>query len=82
MMLHQDPAMTEARLMEQVRGRYLAVSTTLLYGPVSSPTMPMIQDALRKYQPVARTMTFLIYDFTHEPARPASTTHANRQSAP
>jgi hypothetical protein len=47
----------EARL----RGCYLAVSTTLLYGgPGQSP----LGEHLRAMQPTGQTMTFRIYDFT------------------
>jgi hypothetical protein len=46
------------------QGRYLAASTTLLYGSYlqSSPQTEII-DFLRRCRPVARTQTFLIYDF-------------------
>ncbi len=48
---------TEARL----RGCYLAVSTTLLYGgPGQSP----LGERLREMRPIGQTMTFRIYDFT------------------
>jgi hypothetical protein len=58
------------------RGRYLAVGTTYLYGGyiienarkgqrVEKSALIAIRD-LRALQPVARTTTFLIYDFTDE----------------
>ncbi|MFZ0932065.1 MAG: hypothetical protein WAN11_25930 [Syntrophobacteraceae bacterium] len=58
------------------RGRYLAVGTTNLYGgyiienpkkghPVAESALTAIR-YLRTKQPVARTTTFLIYDFTGE----------------
>lgn len=62
--LHHDPHMNEERFRLAVRGRYLAVSTTLLHGSSSSPCVPVLQEILRREEPVARTMTFLIYDFT------------------
>ncbi len=59
------------------RGRYLAVSTTNLYSgyfienpkkghPIEKSALIAIR-YLRTRQPVARTTTFLIYDFTGEP---------------
>jgi len=55
----------------RLRGRYLAVSTTLLYGgPGQSP----LGEHLRAMQPIGQTMTFRIYDFTCPPAgRPDNT---------
>jgi hypothetical protein len=45
----------------RLKGRYLAVSTTLLFGgPGQSP----IGERLRAMKPVGRTLTFFIYDFT------------------
>jgi hypothetical protein len=58
--LHDQPPEV---LDVQLRGRYLAVSTTLLFGgPGQSP----IGERLRSMNPVARTMTFFIYDFTRD----------------
>ncbi len=49
--------------VNHVRGRYLAVGTTILYGPyVSMDVVPM--KLLHEMEPVDRTQTFLIYDFT------------------
>jgi hypothetical protein len=61
-------------LIARFRGRYLAVSTTNLYGgylienpkkghPVSKSDLVAIH-YLRNIEPVGRTTTFLIYDFT------------------
>ncbi|MGA2027920.1 MAG: hypothetical protein ABSH17_12775, partial [Syntrophobacteraceae bacterium] len=49
------------------RGRYLAVGTTNLYGGcfLEKSALTVIR-YLRAIQPVARTTTFLIYDFTDE----------------
>jgi hypothetical protein len=49
----------------RLRGCYLAVSTTLLYGgPGQSP----LGERLRAMQPIGQTVTFRIYDFTCPPA--------------
>lgn len=50
---------------EQSRGRYLAVSTTLLHGGYTTG-LPNTIAFLRSLQPAARTTTFVIYDFTGE----------------
>ena len=56
-----------------VRGHYLAVSTSLLYGSIKSTlrsnaaaadSYEQVTAILRSRRPVDRTMTFLIYDFT------------------
>lgn len=64
----KEPADVAALL----RGRYLAASTTMLYGPIVSPAQLQVIEFLRRRRPVARTTTFLIYDFTeagnHRPA--------------
>jgi Dolichyl-phosphate-mannose-protein mannosyltransferase len=47
-----------------VRGHYLAVSTTLVYGGmIDAPVVRMMAQYLRARRPVARTPTFFIYDF-------------------
>ncbi len=57
-----------------VKGRYLAISTTMLHGRVvDAPGLRQATAFLRQCEPMARTSTFLIYDFTHvspEPAEP------------
>jgi len=50
-----------------VRGRYLAVSTTLLHGRLWTDSQRRAAACLRARPPVARTTTYLIYDFTREP---------------
>jgi hypothetical protein len=55
---------TPQNLAASLEGRRLAVSTTLLYGGYHLPS-PII-DWLRARQPVDRTQTFLIYDFTDQ----------------
>jgi hypothetical protein len=51
--------------VESLRGRYLAVGTTMLYGRVysRSSSQAAIRDFLRRCRPSSRTTTFLIYDF-------------------
>jgi len=63
--LHALPIAGAADVLEQVRGRYLAVSTTLLYGTLMSPAHRIAAEFLRARAPIARTTTFFIYDFTH-----------------
>jgi hypothetical protein len=53
-------------LAARVQGRYLAVSTTLLYGAYQSEERRRQLAFLRARAPVARTTTFLIYDFPRE----------------
>jgi hypothetical protein len=62
--LHMLPLESVGDVIEQLRGRRLAVSMTLLYGLI--PTTPGHRHALellRACRPVDRTATFLIYDF-------------------
>jgi hypothetical protein len=67
--LHHLKLHVIARSPEDVRslvhGHYLAASTTLLHGSYlqSSPGADIVE-FLRRREPVARTHTFLIYDFT------------------
>ncbi|MCC6417626.1 MAG: hypothetical protein IT429_05195 [Gemmataceae bacterium] len=51
-------------LQARERGRYLAVGTTYLHGGLSNFPVPRF---LQGRQPIARTTTFLIYDFTQPP---------------
>lgn len=62
---------------ELVRGRFLAVATTLLHGSVSTTLPPRSPGwtaywqtlaLLRSARPIGRTTTFVIYDFTGERA--------------
>ncbi len=64
--LHALPVKGPDDVLAQVRGRYLAVSTTLLYGTHPTEAHRQAVAFLRTRRPVARTMTFLIYDFTQE----------------
>jgi hypothetical protein len=64
-----QPIRAPEDVAERVRGRYLAVGTTVFaYYPGWRPEHRAAVEYLRGREPVARTMTFLIYDFTHEPA--------------
>jgi hypothetical protein len=66
-MLHALPSAGPADILPRVRGHYLAVSTTLRYGMVcDTPAHRQATAFLSTRRPVARTATFLIYDFTQE----------------
>ncbi|HET6880118.1 MAG TPA: glycosyltransferase family 39 protein, partial [Pirellulales bacterium] len=61
--LHLLPIGQPFPLPMWIQGRYLAVSTTLLYGTSTEmPTHRAAVEFLRTREPVARTSTFLIYD--------------------
>jgi len=49
-------------LLSNLQGRYLAVSTTLLYGGEAPPSHRFTAAFLRGCQPAARTTTFLIFE--------------------
>jgi hypothetical protein len=62
--LHALPVNKPDELLAVLRGRYLAVSTTFLYGSyANTKSAEMAVDFLRAHTPVDRTTTFLIYDF-------------------
>ncbi len=75
--LHALPIERPEDVVARVQGHYLAASTTLLYGSYAQGTqgnaMRNAADFLRGREPVARTTTFLIYDFT----QPAETAQAH-----
>jgi hypothetical protein len=76
--LHDMPLKGSEDVLAQVRGRYLAVSTTLLYGPgFNLDGYRAANEFLRSRRPVGRTSTFFIYDFTHE-GEPADGARAAR----
>ena len=52
-----------------------AVSMTLLNGAVGWDAGNAAAAFLRTRRPVARTTTFFIYDFTHEPLAPVADDH-------
>lgn len=63
--LHNMPIKTPADFYRFVGGNYLAVSTSILYrDPTFTPASVIVFDVLKGMQPVARTSTFFIYDFT------------------
>ena len=65
--LHILPIGKPEDVLPLVRGRLLAVSTTLRYGGMGmTPAYEHAKSFLSMRRPVARTTTFLIYDFTHE----------------
>ncbi len=67
--LHAIPMRDSDDVAAQLRGHYLAVGTSMLYGTIStSPSSRLATSYLRHCRPVGRTATFLIYDFTHEGA--------------
>ncbi len=61
--LHDLKVYQPEQLLPLVRGRYLAVSTTFLCGCYAEKMTRLIS-FLHSCQPVDRTPTFLIYDFT------------------
>src|SRR5205085_10751263 len=64
---HNLPIQSADEVLKWVRGHYLAVSTTLLYGSSSDTESRRHTTAfLRTCKPVARTTTFFIYDFRDE----------------
>ncbi len=65
--LHALPMTNADEAAAQLRGRRVAVSTTLLYGmpcPLPSEPQQVASAYLRGCRPVGRTTTYLIYDFT------------------
>jgi hypothetical protein len=63
-LFHALPVNSPGEALENLRGRRVAVSTTLVYSNFLTPSMPHFQAVLRDRCPMDRTMTFLIYDFT------------------
>jgi len=66
--LHNLPIFGPEDVIDRARGHYLAVSATLLNGAMGSEAGNRAAAFLRVRQPFARTTTFFIYDFTHEPS--------------
>jgi hypothetical protein len=63
--LHNMPIKSPVDFYRLVGGHYLAVSTSILYrDPTFTPASVVVFDILKGMQPVARTSTFFIYDFT------------------
>jgi hypothetical protein len=76
MSLHGLPIKGPQDVIAQVRGQYLAVSTTLFYALTSTESHRQAQALRLMRRPVARPATFLIYDF------PARARHASATSPP
>jgi hypothetical protein len=77
--LHVMPFEKPEDVASQLAGRYLAVSTTMLYGQTSDPPADaVVKAALARRQPVARTTTYLIYDFTRDQHRAISPAPSSR----
>jgi hypothetical protein len=67
--LHAPPPGVKIDVREEVRGHWLAASTTLLYGmPCDTEEYRQAVAYLRSCKPAARTSTFIIYDFTEPTA--------------
>ena len=60
----QLPLQTPAEVPAVVRGKYLAVSVSILNHIVDTPGIRQAIAYLQRCRPVARTRTFLIYDFS------------------
>ena len=77
---HLIPVAGPEDVLTRVRGHRLAVGTSLLRGSMSTVMKSGIPVPAECYwrvvhfldgrEPIARTSTFLIYDFTHEPPAP------------
>jgi hypothetical protein len=77
--LHLLPISKPSDVPLWVQGRYLAVSTTLLFGtPMDLPAHRSAVEYLRSRQPVARTSTFLIYEFGETAVASSETAPAQR----
>ncbi len=63
--LHSLPLQSEEDVKARVGGSYLAVATSILHNnPELTPSTKTVLEVLRKKEPIARTTTFFIYDFT------------------
>jgi hypothetical protein len=51
-------------ILGPLRGRYLAVSATLLYGTLMNESHRRAAQFLQAQPPAGRTMTFVIFNFT------------------
>ena len=66
--LHNMPIQSPTDFDRVVRGHYLAVSTSILYrNPNFTPASVQVFAILKGMQPIARTSTYFIYDFTDAP---------------
>jgi len=68
MHLYHLPIREPEDVLRYVRGHYLAISMSAVYGAafMNSEARPHVIAFLKQRAPMARTSTFLIYDFTHE----------------
>lgn len=64
MKLHQLQEVSDAAVRQRVQGKYLAVSTTFVSTPLRYKSVMELSEYFQSLKPVARTSTFLIYDFT------------------
>lgn len=63
--LHNYDLQSEEDFERHVRGHYLAVGATNLYSnPAQTPSAAQALAVIKGKKPIARTMTFFIYDFT------------------
>jgi hypothetical protein len=75
--IHTLPITNADELRAQMRGRYLAAGTSVLYGGYcQDPAQQELFQHLRERRPIARTSTFLIYDLS--PEAPAPDEHPPR----
>jgi hypothetical protein len=70
--IHAMPIQTVEDIQRAVPTRYLAASTTRVYGAVQTANLQRAAELLRECRPVARTSTFLIYDLRDPVADQAS----------
>jgi len=69
--LQSYPIAAPADVYTVLRGSYLAVSTSILYrDPNFTPASVEVFAVLKGMQPIARTSTFFIYDFTDDTLSP------------
>jgi hypothetical protein len=69
--LQSFPIASPADAYAVLQGSYLAVSTSILYrDPTFTPASVQVFAILKGMQPVARTSTFFIYDFTNATLSP------------
>jgi hypothetical protein len=62
------PARTPADVATHVRGKVVAVGSSLRYGyPGLTPQMPVVLEYFRGREPVGRARTFVVYDFREVP---------------
>jgi len=80
---HILPVQTPEQIRELLDGRYLAVGTSILYGHGLTEAHRQAAAYLRTLEPIGRTTTFLIYDFTHDTASTMQTSipPANREGS-